>query len=79
MVDLGRGILKCRNRRGHRPSLEHMRDFPGHRSLENLAERIGRSHRYGITQDNTRASLGPGCKLFPIICPVRHRSLTPMC
>jgi hypothetical protein len=79
VVDFGRGILKCGNRPSHRASLEHVRNFSGHRLLENLADGIGRSHRYGITQDDTRASLGAGRELFPIVGLVRHRYLTPVC
>jgi hypothetical protein len=72
MVNFGRGILKCRDRPGHRPSLEHVRDFPGHRLLENLADGVGRSRRYGVTQDDMRASLGLGRKLFPLDGLVPH-------
>jgi hypothetical protein len=66
MVDFGRGILKCGNRPSHRPSLEHVRDFPGYRLLENLADGVGRSRRFGGTQDDVRASLGRGRELFPL-------------
>jgi hypothetical protein len=79
MVDFGRGILKCGNRASHRTSLKHVRDFPGHRLLENLANGIGRSHCYRITQDDARTSLGLGHKLLPIFGLVRHRGLTPVC
>jgi hypothetical protein len=79
VVDFGRGILKRGNRPSHRPSLEHVRNFPGHPLLENLAEGIGRSHCYGITQDDTRARLGLGRQVLPIIPLVQHRSLTPVC
>jgi hypothetical protein len=72
MVDFGRGILKCGNRPSHR-SRSSMCNFPGHRLLEDLADGIGRSHRYGITQDDTRASLGLGRNLLPIFGLVRHR------
>ncbi|MEO8565998.1 MAG: hypothetical protein ABI541_06405 [Betaproteobacteria bacterium] len=78
MVYFGRGILKCGNRPSHRSSLKHVRNFPGHRLLENVADGIGRIHRHGITQDDTRASLGVGRKLLPIIGLVRHRYLTPV-
>jgi hypothetical protein len=37
VVDFGRGILKRGNRPSHRASLEHVRNFSGHRLLENLA------------------------------------------
>jgi hypothetical protein len=79
MVDFGRCNLECGNRPGHRSSLKHVRDFPGHRLLENLAHSIGRSHRYGIAQDDSRASRGLGRNLLPIICLMRHRYLTPVC
>jgi hypothetical protein len=72
MVDFGRGILKCGNRPSHRASLEHVRDFPGHRLLENLADGVGRSRRYGGAQDDMRASPGLGRELFPLDGLVLH-------
>jgi hypothetical protein len=50
-----------------------VRNFPGHRLLENLADGIGRSYRYRITQDDPSASLGLGHEILPTIGLVRHR------
>jgi hypothetical protein len=72
VVDFRRGILKRGNCASHRASLKHVRNFPGHRLLENLADGIGRSHRYCITKDDPSANLGLGRELLPIIGLVRH-------
>jgi hypothetical protein len=73
MVNFRRGIFKCRDRPSHRTSLKHVRNFPGHRLLENLADGIGRSYRCRITQDDPGASLGLGHEILPTIGLVRHR------
>jgi hypothetical protein len=73
-VDFGRGILERSNRPSHRTALEHVRNFPGHLLLENLADGIGRSHRYRIAKDDLSASLGLDGELLFVIGLVRHRS-----